>query len=161
LVNSPGFTVVAVLTLALGIGANTAIFTVLNAVMLRALPVEDPQGLVLLSNPNSHGIGVGDGSGPRNLYPYSEFEQLRDQNQVFSGIFAADSRARRVDVAIPGASQSGEPEQADLSMVSGAYFQVLGIRPFRGRTFTAAVDRVQHANPVAVISHGYWKSRFA
>jgi predicted permease len=161
LVRSPGFTVVAVMTLALGIGANTAMFTVLNAVMLRSLPVEDPQGLVILSNPSSHGIGVGDGSGPRYLYAYSEFEQLRDQNQVFSGIFAADSHARRIDVAIQGTSQSGEPEQADVSMVSGDYFQVLGIRPFRGRTFTAAVDRVQHANPVAVISYGYCKSRFA
>jgi len=162
LVKSPGFAVVAVLTLALGIGANTAMFTVLHAVLLRALPVEDPQRLVMLSNPNAHGIGVGDGAGKRrHLYAYTEFEQLRDQNQVFSGIFAADSRARKVDVAVEGATQNGEPEQADVSMVSGDYFRVLGIRPFRGRTFTTDVDEVQHANPVAVISYGYWKSRFA
>jgi putative ABC transport system permease protein len=85
LVKSPGFTAVAVSTLALGIGANTAMFTVINAVLLRALPAQDPQRLVILSNPEAHGIGVGDGSGPRYLYAYHEFEELRDQNQAFSG----------------------------------------------------------------------------
>jgi predicted permease len=161
LVKSPGFTVVAALTLAFGIGANTAMFTVLHAVILRSLPVDNPQDLVILSDPNSHGIGIGDGAGPRYLYAYTEFEQLCDQNQVFSGMFAADSHTRRVDVAVEGATPPGEPEQSNVSMVSGDYFRVLGIRPFRGRTFTTDVDKVQHANPVAVISHGYWKSRFA
>jgi predicted permease len=161
LIKSPGFTVVAVVTLALGIGANTAMFTVLNAVLLRALPVEDPQRFVILSNPAAHGIGSGDGSGVRNAYAYTEFQDLRDQNQVFSGIFAADSRARRIDITIGNANRSGEPEQAAVTMVSGDYFRVLGIRPFRGRTFTTDVDKVQHANPVAVISYDYWKNRFA
>jgi predicted permease len=158
---SPGFTVVAVLTLALGIGANTAMFTVLNAVMLRSLPVQDPKGLVILSDPKAHGIGWGDGSGQRALYAYTEFEQLRDQNQVFSGVFAADSYPRKADVAMEGSAPSGEPEQAKVSMVSGDYFRVLGVRPFRGRAFSSDVDRVQHANPVAVLSYGYWKSWFA
>jgi len=161
LAKSPGFTIVAVATLALGIGANTAMFTVLNAVLLRALPVQDPGKLVMLSDPLSRGIGVGDGSGPRHLYAYSEFQDLRDQNQVFSGMLAADSSMRRLDVSIEGISQYGESEHANVSMVSGDYFRVLGVRPFLGRTFTAEVDKVQHANPVAVISHGYWKNRFA
>ena len=84
LVKSPGFTAVAVLTLALGIGANTAMFTLISAVLLRALPAQDAHRLVILSNPQSHGIGVGDGARPRFLYAYHEFEKLRDQNQAFS-----------------------------------------------------------------------------
>jgi len=160
LLKSPGFTIIAVLTVALGIGANTAIFTVLNAVLLRALPAEDPQRLVMLSNPGYHGIGVGDGSGKRGMFAYSEFRDLLDENQVFSGMLAVDSYVRRTDITVEGA-RSGEPEHADVTMVSGDYFRVLGIRPFLGRTFTPEIDKVQHANPVAVISHGYWKSRFA
>lgn len=160
LLKSPGFTIIAVLTLALGIGANSAIFTVLNAVLLRALPAEDPQRLVMLSNPEYHGIGVGEGAGKRGMYAYSEFRDLLEKNQVFSGLLAVDSYVRRTDVIVEGA-RSNEPEHANVTMVSGDYFKVLGIRPFLGRTFTAEVDKVQHANPVAVISYGYWKSRFA
>ena len=160
LLKSPGFTAVAVLTLALGIGANTAIFTVLNAVLLRALPAEDPQRLVMLSNPEYHGISVGDGSGTHGMYGYTEFRDLLDQNQVFSGMLAVDSFVRRTDLTVEG-SRSAEPEHADVAMVSGDYFRVLGIRPFRGRMFTAEVDKVEHANPVAVISYGFWKGRFA
>ena len=128
LLKSPGFTVVTVLTLALGIGANTAIFTVLNAVLLRALPAEEPQRLVMLSNPEYHGIGVGDGSGKRGMYAYSEFLDLLEKNQVFSGVLAVDSYVRRTDVSIEGA-RSPEPEHANVTMVSGDYFHVLGIRP--------------------------------
>jgi predicted permease len=160
LAKSPGFTAIAVLTLALGIGANTAMFTVINAVLLRTLPVSDPQRLAMLSDPNAHGIGGGDGSGIRHLFGWSEFEDLRDRNQVFSGICALDSHVRRLDVAVGGAA-SAESEQADVSMVSGDYFAVLGIRTAAGRVFTGEVDKVQHANPVAVVSYGYWKSRFA
>ena len=103
LLKSPGFTIIAVLTLAMGIGANTAIFSVLNAVLLRALPAEDPQRLVMLSNPEYHGIGVGDGSGKRGMYAYSEFRDLLEKNQVFSGMLAVDSYVRRTDISIEGA----------------------------------------------------------
>lgn len=161
LAKTPGFTAVALVTLALGIGANTAMFTALNAVLLRALPVEDPQRLVILSNPDAHGIGVGDGAGTRGLYAWSEFEDLRDRNQVFSSICAIDSRVRKTEVAVEDGARRGETEYADVSLVSGDYFRVLGIRPFLGRTFTAEADKRPHANPLAVISHGYWKSRFA
>jgi hypothetical protein len=109
LLKSPGFTIIAVLTLSLGIGANTAIFTVLNAVLLRALPAEDPLRLVMLSNPEYHGIGVGDGAGKRGLYAYSEFRDLLDRNQVFSDMLAVDSYVRGTEVTIPGA-KSSEPE---------------------------------------------------
>ena len=158
LLKSPGFTLIAVLTLALGIGANTAMFTVMNAVLLRALPAQDPQRLVILSNPESHGIGVGDGSGPRYLYAYHEFQELRDHNEAFSGICAVDSHVRRADITVEGSAQT---EQANVSLVSGDYFKTLGIRPYLGRTFTAEVDKLPHANPVAIISHGYWNGRFA
>ena len=139
LVKSPGFTAVAVLTLALGIGANTAMFTLISAVLLRALPAQDAHRLVILSNPQSHGIGVGDGAGPRYLYAYHEFEELRDQNQAFSGMCDVDSHVRRLDVAIEGSAQN---EQANVSLASGNYFKVLDIPPFLGRTFTAEVDKL-------------------
>jgi predicted permease len=158
---TPGFTAVAISTLALGIGANTAMFSVINAVLLRTLPAQDPQRLAILSNPEAHGIGVGDGSGQRYLYAYSEFEALRDHNQVFSGLCAVDSSIRRTEVATQSVAPTEGNEQANVSMVSGDYFNVLGIRAYRGRTFTADVDKVPHANPVAVISHGYWRNRFA
>ena len=161
LLKRPGFAAVAVLTLALGIGANTAIFTVLNAVMLRSLPVKDPQQLVILSDPDSQGWKKGWETETRTLFSYHEFEWLRDHNEIFSGIFAANSNLLPVEVAAAGVGQSGETVNARVSLVSGAYFSVLGVNASRGRTFTDDVDKVKDANPVAVISYGYWKNHFA
>jgi predicted permease len=157
---NPGFTFVAALTLALGIGANTAIFSVVNAVLLRALPVKDPQRLVFLSNPNRHGINSEE-TGDRRLFAYHEFEWLRDHNLVFSGMFAAHSATPTLPVAVEGSAQSGGTERVSVSLVSGAYFSVLGVKAALGRTFTAEVDKISGADPVAVISYGYWKNRFA
>lgn len=98
LIKSRGFTATAVLTLALGIGANTAMFTALNAVLLRNLPVEDPQRMALLSDPNVHGIGIGDGSGIRHLFAWSDFEDLRDRNQVFSASIRTALGAQPADI---------------------------------------------------------------
>ncbi len=88
---TPGFTAIAVLTLALGIGANTALFSVVNAVLLRTLPVHDPQQLVVLSNPTAQGQMAGLQTDERTFFTYHEFEGLRDNNQVLSGIFAFNS----------------------------------------------------------------------
>src|SRR5882672_10991837 len=107
LLKRPGFTAVVVITLALGIGANTAIFTVVDAVMLRELPVKNPQQLVFLSNPDRHGVNGGQETGNRFLFSYHEFEWLRDHNQVFSGLFAVQSAVSAQPVSAMGRDQSG------------------------------------------------------
>ncbi|HEV2665916.1 MAG TPA: ABC transporter permease, partial [Blastocatellia bacterium] len=160
LMKKPGFTLIIVLTLSLGIGANTAIFTVINAVLLRALPAKEPQRLVFLSNPDRHGINSGE-TGDRRLFAYHEFEWLRDHNRVFSGVFAAHSESPALPVTVEGAAQNGEAERASVSLVSGAYFSVLGVGAAIGRTFTEEADKISGPDPVAVISYSYWKNRFA
>ena len=166
-VKNPGFALLAVLTLALGIGANTAIFTVLDSVLLRSLPVPQPQQLVVLTNPDAHGMSNGSESGDRGLLAYSEFEYIRDHNEVFSGIFAADSTLAQLSVTIPNSSSdssaSDSPaaeDSARIRMVSGDYFPTLGVRPIIGRAFGPEVDRTRNSSPVAVISHAFWRQRF-
>src|SRR5580658_2346864 len=148
---NPGFAATAVLSLALGIGANTAIFSILNAVMLRSLPVEDPQRLVQLGSPDSSGtspLSVG--------FTNPIWEQVRDHRQAFSGTLAFSGT--RFDLA-----EGGESHLAEGLWVSGDYFSVLGVPAMRGRVFTADDDLHGggHAGAVAVLSHGFWKRHFA
>ena len=167
---NPGFALLAILTLALGIGANTAIFTVVDAVLLRSLPVAQPGQLVVLTNPDAHGMSNGSEGGERGLLAYSEFEYLRDHQEVFSGIFAADSTLAQLDVNIANSSNgsaagsvSGSPatqESARIRMASGDYFSTLGVRPVMGRVFGPEVDGTRNSYPVAVISHAFWRQRF-
>jgi predicted permease len=157
---NPGFTAASVLTLALGIGANTAIFTILNSVLLSNLPVKDPQQLVLLTNPDMHGRQIGFGDGERDLLTYPEFQDLSARNQVFDGMLAADSYIQKQDVSVVASGESASDSSAQIGLVSGSYFSVLGVNPILGRVFTTEVDRVRDANPVAVISYGFWQSRF-
>jgi predicted permease len=152
-----GFTTAVVFTLALCIGANTTIFTLLNAVVLRALPVRDPEQLVALSDPGASGMMDGSFTGERPLFSYHEFEGLRDQNTVFSGLLASDSQSRPVPIAL---APSDHASPATAVLVSGGYFDVLGVRAVQGRTFGAEVDRGLGAHPVAVISYDFWRRRF-
>jgi predicted permease len=152
---SPAFTAIAVLSLALGIGANTAIFTLIDAVMLRSLPVASPQELVSVGNPARPG-GLSDGSPMLDILSYPLYQRLRDQNQVFSGLMAS-GRTGRIDVNI-GDSVA---EQARGRLVSGNYFEVLGVPALVGRTFTSEDERTPGASPIVVISYDYWQQRFA
>lgn len=155
---NPGFTAVAVLTLGLGIGANTAIFSLINAVMLRLLPVQKPEQLVLLTDPAESGVDTESSQrGVRSILSYPEFLQLRLHNNVFSGLLAAQSDVSDVDV-FPAPQQS---VKARTQLVSGDFFHVLGVEPIVGRVFTSQEDKVPGANPVTVISYGFWQRQFA
>ena len=162
LAKNPGFTLIAVLTLALGIGANTAIFSVLDSVLLRSLPVSHPEQLVVLSDPDEHGSSFGSEGGDRSLLAYSEFEYFRDHNEVFSEIFAADSQLPEREVTIPDSSfkTGAQKESARIRLVSGDYFATLGVTPAAGTFFTRDVDRARGGSPIAVLSYAFWRRRF-
>jgi predicted permease len=150
LVRTPGFTAVAVLTLALGIGANTAIFTLLDQVLLRLLPVKDPQQLVLLTM-KGHYYGNNWGG---NAISHPMFRDFREHNEVFSDMFC-----RFPTVASLSFGQQAERLQVEL--VSGTYFSTLGVVPALGRLLTPDDDIVPSGHPVVVLNYNYWKSRFA
>jgi predicted permease len=150
---NPGFTIVAIITLALGIGANTAIFSLTDQVLLRLLPVEHPQELVVLRSPGpSPGRNWNDGPGGTS-FSYSAYKDLRDQNQVLSGLLARFST--QVSVVAQGSS-----ELATGELVTGNYFSVLGVQPAMGRVFGAEDETAPGTNSVVVLSYGYWKRRF-
>jgi predicted permease len=152
---SPGFTLTVIVTLALGIGANAAVFTLFDQVLLRMLPVERPKDLVRFEwTGGFSGSASSFGGDEHNYFSYPMYKDLRDQNQVFAGILAAD-RAR------VGVSWHNQAENEDAEVVSGNYFQLLGLKPARGRLLTPQDDTVKNANPVVVLSYDYWKTRFA
>ena len=151
---SPGFTLTVVLTLALGIGANAAIFTLFDQALLRMLPVERPKELVRFEWSGAfNGSMSSFGGDSRNYFSYPMYKDLRDQNQVFQGILAADK-------ATVGVSWHNQAESKDAEVVSGNYFQLLALKPAAGRLLTPQDDTAKNANPVVVLSYGYWKSRF-
>lgn len=154
---SPGFTTVAVLTLALGIGANTAIFTVVNALLLKMLPVKDPARLVIVgdpTDPNSRSNGT-----PRvEIFSYPLYKELRDHNSVF-GSLAAAATDHRVEVGSGDANANDE--KVIGRMVSGNYFPTLGLSASTGRLFSDSDDTAEGANPVVVLGYAYWQRRFA
>jgi len=154
---SPAFVLVAVLSLALGIGANTAIFSLINALLLRELPVHDPVRLVAVGDPTRVN-SLSTGNVRNDLFSSPLYRELRDQNRVFTEVYAS-GRAGKVEAGIDPAA--AEPETVRCRLVSGNFFSVLGVSALRGRTFTAEDDRAAGAAPFVVISHGWWKRRFA
>jgi len=153
LARNPGFVVVAVLTLALAIGANTAIFNMLDSVLLRALPAPHSEELALITNPDAHGHGFGSQAGERTLLAFWEFQYLRDHNEVFSGMFAADSSLAKADVI--AAENTGQQQTANVRLVSGEYFTTMGVATIMGRAFGPETDRARGASPVAVVSYSF------
>ena len=147
MLKSPGFTAVAVLSLALGIGANTAIFSVVSAVLFRPLPVKDPKQLVSLYS------GFGSNRTTFGPFSYADYVDFAEKTDVFSGLVAHFQ-----DSMILGESDQAIAVQA--AVVTGNYFSTLGVEAVRGRTFTVEEDRVKGANPVAVLSNGLWQKRF-
>ena len=146
---SPLFSAVAVLSLALGIGANTAIFTLIHQLILQPLPVKNPDQLVMLAGRGRH-YG---GNNGRDKLSYPMYQDIRGQNQVFSGMFCSNGDTMSL-------SFEGRTELVAGEFVSGNYFPVLGIGAAIGRVFTASDDLYQGGHPLAVLSYGYWKTRF-
>src|SRR5262245_16008162 len=157
LLKSKGFTAVAAMTLALGIGANTAIFSVMNALLLRSLPVKDPEELVLVASANRNG--------PDYIFSYPLYEQLRDGSHSFSSLFGStDVSKRRMNAG------GAEGEFIRTQEVTGNFFAALGAPAMLGRRLTPEDDQVSlvyadgqwepSSQVVAVISHGFWQRRF-
>jgi predicted permease len=143
------YTVTVILSLALGIGVNTAIFSLADQALLRALPVRQPEQLVLL---NWHGAFVGGGVGSDNLFTHPFYRDLRKENGVFEDIFARHP----TDVHL---STGGPSEPVSAEIVSGSYFPTLGVKPALGRLIGDTDDLQPNAHPVVVLSYDYWRNR--
>ena len=159
LLKRPTFAIVTIVILALGIGANTAIFTLLNAVVLKPLPVKNPEEQVLFSDSHSEGTSTTDGditAQTWDLFAYGQYQHFRDNNRSFQELAAFRSGESRVSVRRP--DTEGEAERASAHLVSGNYFAVLGVNAMQGRVLTNADDS-PGAPPAAVISNGYWKQK--
>src|SRR5256885_4460510 len=149
LIKSPLFSVTAIVSLALGIGANTAIFSLLYQVLLRALPIRAPQEIVMLDAPGpNQGRVEGD-----HAFSYPMYRDFRDQNNVFSGVIG--------NYRFPASMTYGNAtDRLRGELVSGNYFEVLGVRPILGRAFMQDDDRTPGAHPLAILSYGFWQRRF-
>ncbi|HYK20949.1 MAG TPA: ABC transporter permease, partial [Pyrinomonadaceae bacterium] len=151
---SPAFTLITIMTLALGIGANTAIFTLINSLMLRALPVKQPEELVLFKV-----------SGPSVPAPatynfsYPLYEMFSEQTRSFAGIIAANN-VGRARLVVNDQTSDGGAESVQQQRVSGNFFSVLGVTAVKGRTLTESDDAPSNTQPGAVISYEYWQRRF-
>lgn len=148
LAKSPGFACVVIFTLALGIGANAAIFSLMDRVLLQSLPVANPDQLAVLSSYDPK-----DGPDIGSSFSYPMYQDLRDRNDVFSGVIVRGGTQMNV-------SYGDQTERVRGELVSGNFFEVLGVKPWTGRLFTQDDDRTPGAHPVAVLSYAYWESRF-
>jgi len=150
---NPGFTLIAILTLALGIGANTAIFSLLNQVLLRRLPVRNPGELVVLKSPGPKRGHVWSDGDDSEVFSYPLYKGLAKNTAVLDGVFARYQFAASI-------ASHGQTERGSGELVTGNYFDVLGVRPTLGRVLSPADDDVQGAHPVVVLSHSYWMRHF-
>ncbi|HKW65306.1 MAG TPA: ABC transporter permease [Candidatus Acidoferrum sp.] len=146
---SPGFVAVAVMTLALGIGANTAIFSLLDQILLRLLPVKNPQELVLLTM-RGHHYGSNWGG---NAISHPMFRDFQAHNEVFSGMFCRFPNSAALTFG-------GQSERVHTELVSGTYFSILAVKAILGRTFTPEDDRVPLGHPLVMLTYDYWRQRF-
>jgi predicted permease len=154
----PGFTAMAVLSLALGIGANSAVFTLTNDLLLKAIPVQDPRHLVSLGKAEGGGVQGGI-SGSLDLFPYQLYKQIENRREVFAGVCAYGSFPVVVGVR-PGGS-AGPMEQATSSLVSGDFFHVLGVTTILGHAIEPSDADAPGRQAVAVISYDYWRQNFS
>lgn len=152
---APGFALTAILTLALGLGANTAIFSLLDQALLRSLPVRDPKKLVVLEGTGKawEGRTSTRGGWDEDYFSYPMYRDLRDKNQVFEGLLAT----LQVQAGVEWNHRS---ELSNAALVSGNYFDVLGVGPALGRVLTQQDDVVKNGAPVVVLSFNYWKTHF-
>jgi putative ABC transport system permease protein len=166
---SPGFTAVAVVTLALGIGANTAIFTVVNALLLKMLPVRDPQQLVVVGDP-ARPNSTSNGTPRTDIFSYPLYKELRDRNSVFSELYAAGTdrfieidtgQGANVTTNVAPNDSTNVSEKINGRLVSGNYFAVLGLEPAAGHLFSNADNTAENANAVVVLGYEYWQRKFA
>lgn len=159
LLKSPGFTLVALLSLALGIGANTAIFSLLDVVLLKSLPVQTPEQLVLFGQGEDVGLTNAFPNRSWQLFSYPFYRAVQQRNEVFTGVAAVQSIPYALHGTINTPGASGELEQLEAQLVSGSYFTVLGVPASLGRTLTEADDQTPGAHPVVVVSHAFWEQR--
>ncbi|MGA9671143.1 MAG: ABC transporter permease [Terracidiphilus sp.] len=151
--NSPGFSIVAILSLALGIGANTAIFTLLNAILLRPLPVQNPGELLLFGDGKAQGLTLSVPDGRMDLFSKAFLQDFRQKDTSFSGIAGVDSTPIETKASIAG----GAYQTIHINLISGSYFSVLGVPAFTGRTIDASDDSAPGAGSVAVASYAWFQ----
>ena len=159
LLKKPGFTLVAVLSLALGIGANTAIFSLLDAVLIKALPVHEPDRLVLFGNGKNMGMTNSFPDESWDLFSYPFYRHVQQRTDIFSGVAGILSIPWTMHGFVNTNGASGDVEQMQVQLVSGTYFSVLGVNAGLGRVLTDADDLNPGGHPVAVVSHAWWQER--
>jgi predicted permease len=154
LAKNPGFTAIVVLTLALGIGANTAIFSLMNQILLRQLPVQNPNELVVLHAPGPVTGHVSDDGDETESFSYPMYKALRENSATVCNMLGQYTFSASI-------SSHGQTERGSGQLVSGNYFEALGVPPALGRVFSLDDDRVPGGHPVVVLSHAYWTRHFA
>ena len=153
---SPGFAIIAILSLTFGIGANTAIFTLLNAILLRPLPVQNPSELVLFGDGSAHGSTQGVPDGKTDLFSYAFLHDFQKKNASFAGVAAVDSSQFATKASVAGEAY----QTTNVDLVSGSYFSVLGVPAVLGRTIQQSDDAIENGGPVAVASYSWFQRHF-